>query len=72
MFGTHRGVEGHRFSGVPVLWNQPVRSIELMEGLTYKFDSDLLVIQEIGALENHTKRSFTDFLAHTVVDTHHV
>lgn len=43
-----------------------------MEGLTYKFDSDLLVIQEVGALENHTKRSFTDFLAHTVVDTHHV
>jgi hypothetical protein len=41
-------------------------------GRTYKFDSNLLVIQEVGALENDTEGTFTDFLADTVVDTHHV
>lgn len=39
---------------------------------TYEFDSDLLVVQEVCALKNHTKGSFANFLAHAVVDTHHV
>ena len=38
----------------------------------YEFDGDLLVVQEVGALENDTKGAFTDLLAHTVVDTHYV
>lgn len=40
--------------------------------LTYEFDSDLLVVQEVGALEDDTKGSLANFLAHTVVNTHHI
>lgn len=40
--------------------------------ITYEFDGDLLVIQEVGAFENDTKRTLTDLLTHTVVDTHYV
>lgn len=36
--------------------------------LTYKFDGDLLVIQEVCSLEDHTKRTLSDFLTHTVVN----
>ena len=39
---------------------------------TYEFDGDLLVVQKVGALENDTKRTLTDLLAHTIVDTHYV
>lgn len=39
---------------------------------SYKFDGDLLVVQEVGALKDDTKGAFTDLLAHTVVDTHHI
>jgi hypothetical protein len=52
-------------------WDQPGSSVN-SRGRTYEFYSDLLVIQEVGALENDTKGTFTDFLANTVVDTHHV
>jgi hypothetical protein len=37
--------------------------------LTYKFNGDLLVVQQVGPLENHTKRTLADFLADTVVNT---
>lgn len=39
---------------------------------THEFDCYLLVVQEVGALENDTKRTLTDLLAHTVVDTHYI
>jgi hypothetical protein len=39
---------------------------------TNEFDSDLLVIQEVGALKDDTKRSFADLLADAVVDTHNI
>lgn len=52
----------------------PVRlRIGVLSGrATNEFDSDLLVVQEVGALKNDTKRSFTDFFADTVVDTHNI
>lgn len=43
-----------------------------MKTATYKFDSHLLVIQEIRSLEDDTKRPFTNLLSHSVVDTHYV
>lgn len=49
----------------------PYRPWEEIE-VTHEFDSHLLVVQEVGALENDTKRTLTDLLAHTVVDTHYV
>lgn len=39
---------------------------------TDEFDGDLLVVEQIGAFEDDTKRTLTDLLAHTVVDTHYV
>ena len=34
---------------------------------TYEFDSNLLVIEKVRALEYHTKRTLADLLADTVV-----
>lgn len=39
---------------------------------THEFDSNLLVVEEVGTLKDDTKRSLSDFLAHAVVDTHYV
>lgn len=39
---------------------------------THKFDGHLLVVQEVGALKNDTKRTLADLLTHTVVDTHYI
>ena len=38
-------------------------------GATYKLDSHLLVVEQVGALENDTERALTDLLAYSVVDT---
>lgn len=37
-------------------------------GRTNKFDGDLLVVEQIGAFENHAKRSLSDFLSDTIVN----
>lgn len=68
----HPGVVEHHSFGVPetVLAIQPVNVTR--HDVTYKLDSHLLVIQEIGTLENHTKRPFTNLLSHPVVDTHNI
>ena len=55
-----------------LFWDQPGGSVERRGASTYEFDGDLLVVQEVGALENDTKRTFTNFLAHAVVNAHHV
>lgn len=39
---------------------------------TYKFDSHLLVVQEICALEDDTEGALADFLSYPIVDTHDV
>lgn len=39
---------------------------------THEFDGDLLVVQQVGAFENDTERTFTNLLANSVVDTHNV
>lgn len=71
MSGTHLGVGVHRFSGVPDF--RLVRGLPRQRGrVTYEFDGDLLVVQEVGAFKDDTKGAFTDLLAHTVVDTHYV
>lgn len=36
---------------------------------TYEFDGDLLVVQQICSLEDHTKRSLSNFLPHSVMHT---
>ena len=38
-------------------------------GCTNKFDGDLLVVQEVGPLENHTKRTLSNLFPHAVVHT---
>ena len=36
---------------------------------TYEFDGDLLVVQQVCSLENYTKRTLSDFLADSIMDT---
>ena len=52
-FGIHRAIVAHRFSLVP----GPSQYLlgYVIEGSTYEFDCDLLVIQQICALEYDTK-----------------
>ena len=38
----------------------------------YEFDSNLLVVQQVDALENNTKGSFADLLANPVMNTNDV
>lgn len=38
----------------------------------YEFNGDVLVVEQIGTLENNTKGALADLLAHTVVDAHYV
>lgn len=37
-------------------------------GVTYEFDGDLLVVQQIGALEDDTKGTLANLLPHPVMD----
>ena len=39
---------------------------------TYKLDGDLLVVQQVGALEQHTKRALANLLADAIVHAHDV
>ena len=39
---------------------------------TYKFDSNLLVVQQVCPLENHTEGSLSNLLPHTVVHTNDI
>ena len=72
MSDIHPGVVEHRSFGVPVYVLVVQQATEKENDLTYKLDSHLLIIQEIGALENHTKRPFTNLLSHSVVDAHNI
>lgn len=72
MSDIHPGVVEHRSFGVPVYVLVVQQATEKEHDLTYKLDSHLLIIQEIGALENHTKRPFTNLLSHSVVDAHNI
>lgn len=72
MSDIHRGVVEHRSFGVPVYVLVVQQATEKEHDSTYKLDSHLLIIQEIGALENHTKRPFTNLLSHSVVDAHNI
>jgi hypothetical protein len=69
--GIHRGAGVHHFSGVPNSRSATRLARQRRRG-SYEFDGDLLVVQEVGALKDDTKGAFTDLLAHTVVDTHHI
>lgn len=37
-------------------------------GVTYEFDGDLLVVQQVGSLENNTKGTLANLLPHPVMD----
>jgi hypothetical protein len=39
---------------------------------THEFDSNLLVVEQIGALKNDTKRTLSDLLSHPIVNSNHV
>lgn len=68
----HLGVVEHHSFGVPVYVLVAQQATVTRRDLTYKLDSHLLIIQEIGTLKNHTKRPFTNLLSHSVVDTHNI
>lgn len=57
----------HSF-GVPVPISDAARFQREMVA-TYEFDSDLLIVQEICAFENDTKRSLSDLLSNPVMNT---
>lgn len=72
-FGIHRGAEERRSSAVPVSVSaRPGPFCVSGQRQTYKLDGHLLVVQQVRALEDHTKRALPDFLPHPVVDAHHV
>lgn len=76
--GTHHAIGEHRSCGVPAVAvstedvSDEVGQGRSGQGRTYEFDRNLLVVEKVGALENDTKGSFTNFLAHSVVNSHHV
>lgn len=39
---------------------------------THKLDGNLLVVEQVCTLENHTERSLADLLAHSIVHTDHI
>lgn len=39
---------------------------------SYEFDSDLLIVEQIGPFENDAKRALSDLLADAIVDTHDI
>jgi len=41
-------------------------------GSPYKFDGNLLGVQQVRSLKDDTKGALADLLADTVVDTHYV
>ena len=69
MFGIHLVIVVHRFFVVP-----GHRQLQFFHSFreTYKFDGDLLVVEQICALENDTKGPFSDLLAHSVMYTNNV
>ena len=61
----------HRSYEVPVSVSQ-VHILEVLNEDTHEFDGHLLVVQKVGALEDDTKGTLSNFLAHTVVDAHYI
>lgn len=49
--------------------NESIRRGIVQNGETDKLDGNLLVVEQVGAFENDTKRALTNLLAHAVVDT---
>jgi hypothetical protein len=39
----------------------------MSEGPTHEFDGDLLIVQQIGPLENNAKRTLSNFLSYSIV-----
>jgi hypothetical protein len=73
--GTHRGAGGHRSSWVPGgLVSPALDSLRLREvgRGTHKFDSDLLVVEEVCPLKNYTERTLSNLFPHSVVHTDNV
>lgn len=66
MFGTHLVVAVHRSSLVPVSIQQAVGCKRARPA--YKFDGDLLVVEQIGTLEDDAKGPLPDLLADTIMD----
>lgn len=77
----HRAIEEHRSCVVPATQPRLVhhRQINPQKALsekesqrprvvTYEFDGDLLVVQQIGSLKNNTKGTLADLLPHPVMD----
>jgi len=68
MCGIRLEAEEHRFCVVP---KQSARG-RTEHGYHYKFYGNLLVVEEVGTLENDTKGAFANLLSNAVVDTHHI
>lgn len=66
-FDIHLAIEGHHFSLVPADLLVSHDKPRLLARESYEFNRDLLVVEQVGALEDDAERSFTDLLAHTVM-----
>lgn len=62
----------HHSSWVPVIYTVNTFPSAFSTCETYKFDGNLLIIQQVGTLEKYTERAFTNLLSDSVVDTNHI
>lgn len=74
-FGIHLVAEEHRSFEVPrahdprLIFSSSTDEEGWETRNTHKFDRYLLIVQEIGALENDTERALSNLLADSVMDT---
>lgn len=78
---THRATEERRSCVVPTAHRlahhsqtpadgrrQSVECLSSYREATYEFDGDLLVVQQVGSLEDDTKGTLANLLPHPVMD----
>lgn len=79
---THRAAEERRSCVVPTakqlahhskeIRQTAVGQLSSQQDVTYEFDGDLLVVQQIGSLEDDTKGTLANLLPHPVMDANDI
>lgn len=69
-FGTHLAVGAHHSFLVP---NSIQQAVEMQNGgWAYEFDGDLLIVEQIGTLEDDTKGPLPDLLADAIMNANNI
>lgn len=72
MFDTHPSIGERRSFAVPKPVSSLIFTMHRKAMATHKLDGDLLIVQQVGALEDDTKRTLANLLPNPVVHTDNV